>query len=125
MKTDRIARRAPRPAPVPSTCTPPFRRLSRGLSGSRHCGWVLGKMIRRPARFFRNTEIENLGIPILSNKDVRGLDVTMNDSPRVCGSETIGSLTGDIEHIVHLQRTAGNSLSKRLAIEKLQAKPRP
>ncbi len=43
-------------------------------------------------RDFRQTEIENLGVSALGDKDVGGFDVAMNDALGVRGIESVGDL---------------------------------
>src|ERR1700675_3217687 len=68
-------------------------------------------------RHFRETEVENLRLTSIRHEDVRGLDVPMDYSLRVCGIEGIGELDAQIEHRCDLQRLASDPMPKRLPVE--------
>jgi hypothetical protein len=46
-------------------------------------------------RNLRQTKIKNLGVPALGDKNVRRLDVAMDDSLLVGGIESVGNLDGE------------------------------
>ena len=52
------------------------------------------------ARKLGQTEVEDLGTATRSNKDVRRLDVAMNDSFAMSGIERVGNLNGDIQKLI-------------------------
>jgi len=43
-------------------------------------------------------EVENFGVPALSDENVRGLDVTMDDSSRMSGIQRISHLNAQIQN---------------------------
>src|SRR5260370_30277291 len=72
------------------------------------CGTDLGK-----------TEIENLGVSALSDKDVCGLDVAVDDFLGVGCFKGIGNFHGDIQQGLELHRAAPDEVLERRAVEKL------
>src|SRR5712692_8657380 len=72
------------------------------------CGTDLGK-----------TEIENLGVSPLSDKDVCGLDVAVDDFLGVSGFEGIGDFHGNIQQRLEFHRTAPDEVLERRTVEKL------
>ena len=64
--------------------------------GQIACG---GALFRRlvPRRNLRQPEIQNLGVPTLSDKNIGGLDIAMNDSLAVRGVECLGNFDGQPE----------------------------
>ena len=67
----------------------------------------------------RQTEIQNLRLPSLRHKNVRGLDVTMDDALAVCGVERVRNLNCEINRLFHGQRLARYSVFKRLSLHEL------
>jgi hypothetical protein len=51
---------------------------------------------------FRQPEVQNLCLPPVRDKDVRGLDVPVDDAFRMGGVESIGDLDAQIEHRLDL-----------------------
>jgi len=47
-------------------------------------------LTRRSGRRFRQPEIQNLGVAALGNKNIRRLNVTVNDSLRMSWVERVG-----------------------------------
>src|SRR6266851_1976995 len=70
-----------------------------------------------PQRHFREPEIENLRLTSIGNEDVRGLDVPVDDTLRVCRVESIGDLDAQIEHRLDLQRLASDPVPERLPLQ--------
>ena len=64
------------------------------------------------------TEIKDLGVAALGDKNIRRLDVAMNDALCMRGVERIGDFDGQCENLVYFQRTAGDAMLQRHAIEK-------
>ena len=65
----------------------------------RVCGVCRGVLARRTAcrSDLRQPEVENLGVPALGDKDVRGLDVAVDDAFGVGGVERVGNFDGQSE----------------------------
>src|ERR1700687_1372460 len=59
-------------------------------------------------------EIQNLRLASIRDKDVRWLDVPMDDALRVCAVERIGDLNAQIEQRFDLQRLAIDGVPERL-----------
>ena len=73
-------------------------------------------------RQFRQTEIQNLGLPAIGHKNVRRLDVAMDDAFRMRRIQRIGDLDGQVEQDIRLLGHAlacpyANPLLQRLAIQ--------
>ena len=49
---------------------------------------------------FGKTEVQNLDWATLGEKDVRGLDVAVDDALSVSGVEGVGELDADVEHAI-------------------------
>ncbi len=71
----------------------------------------------RLQRHFGQPEIENLRLTSIRHKDVRWLDVPMDDSLRVCGVERVGDLDAQIEHRFDLQRLASDPVPECLPLQ--------
>jgi len=54
-------------------------------------------------REFDQPEIQNLGLPALSDKYVGGLDVAMDDALGVGGVQGIGNPNGEVQQFVDLE----------------------
>ena len=71
--------------------------LRRGVIGRGHdvagCGWLVGP---EPATVGRNPEIGELG-PAVSQQDVAGFDVTVDDAGAVHGRERPSDLGADLD----------------------------
>ncbi len=65
----------------------------------------------------RQPEVENLCLTSIRDEDVRGLDVPVDDSFRVCGIERVGDLDAQIEHRFDLQRLASDPVPERLPLQ--------
>ena len=59
------------------------------------------------------TKVENLGVPTLRDENVRGLNVTMNDSLAVGRVECIGDFRGYQEQLFQFHRSAGDVVFQR------------
>src|SRR4029077_7055915 len=62
-------------------------------------------------------EIEDLGLPAQRDEDICRLDIAMHDSARMGCVERIRNLDGDIEQLIHLERTARDAVLERLAFQ--------
>ena len=68
-------------------------------------------------RDFRQPKIENLRLTSIRHEDVRGLDVPVDDSLRVCRIQRVRDLDAQIEHRLDLHRLASDSVPERLALQ--------
>ena len=82
----------------------------------RHC-----RLIRRArrGRDFCQPEVQNFGVTALGDKDIRRLDVAVDNSFGVGGIECVGNLDGHTEQNVRLRRLSCNPMLQRHALEKL------
>ena len=64
-------------------------------------------------------EIENLGVAVSRKKDVRGLDVAMDDAFGMRSDERVGNLDGDVEKLVEFHGLAAETLLQTLAFQLL------
>src|ERR1700757_2009789 len=67
---------------------------------------------------FRESEIENLRVAALGDKNIGGLDVAMDDALGVSGIEGVGNFDGNIEDALQIHRAAVDEMFQRVAIEK-------
>src|SRR5664279_2533361 len=65
------------------------------------------------------TKVEELGVAVLRQEDVLGLDVSMDDPFPVRRSETFRHLQPDVEGLPQRERSFGQRLTQRLAFQKL------
>ena len=72
----------------------------------------------RLERELSQPEIENLRLASIRDKDVRWLDVSVDDSFRMCGVESVSDLDSQIEHRFDLQRLASDPVPERLPLQK-------
>ena len=79
----------------------------------------------RSQREFRQPEVQNLRLPSICYKDVRGLHVPVDDSFRVRGVERIGDLDGQIEHCFDLQWLAIDLVPQRLPLQQFHRNEGP
>ncbi len=89
------------------------------VSAEATCPDVLGGMFD-----FGQSEIENLDMPALGDKNIRGLDVTVHDSLGVRGVEAVCNFNGESEHGIVIERFFGNQVLERRAIEKFHGNER-
>ena len=85
---------------------------------------VASSETRAGNRYFRQSEIQNFGVPSLGDKDVRGLDVAMNDAFCVGGVERVGDFDGEGSSSLRFHGTSGNAVLKRHAVEILHSDER-
>ena len=76
-------------------------------------------------RQFGEPEIQYLGVPSFGDKDVGGLDVAVNYAFAVRGIERIRDLNGQREQFFIIQRTAGDDVLQRQAVQILHGDERP
>ena len=60
----------------------------------------------RRACELREPEVQNLHLAPLGEENVRGLDVAMDDSFRVCGIDRVRQLNAHFEQTINRQRSA-------------------
>ena len=63
------------------------------------------------------TEIENFHLAARSNKNIRGFDIAMNDSPRTGGVQRVGQLGTEFEQGIGGHGTPVDTFSQRLTFE--------
>ena len=86
-------------------------RLDRCLRGS--------KRTARAGCYFGQSEIENLGVSTFGHKNVRRLDVPVNDVLGMGGVERVSDLDGQREQGIEFERMARDHMLQRRAIQKL------
>src|ERR1700737_4652697 len=76
---------------------------------------------RRTARQteLRQPEVQNLGVSSFGHKDVRGLDVAVNNAFRVRGVECVGDLNRQTEQDIGLDRFSGDAMLQGQPVQKL------
>jgi hypothetical protein len=67
----------------------------------------------------REAEVENLGVAVLREEDVLGLDVPVDDPFLMSGRERLGDLAGDLESPARRHRAGRHRHPQRLALEEL------
>jgi hypothetical protein len=91
-------------------------------AGGGHRGGGSGGIAEWAARCggreFCEAEIENFGVAALGDKDIRGLDVAMDDAVGMGGVERVGDFDTDAEEHFEIERTAGDVMLQRFAVEK-------
>src|SRR5246127_1299018 len=70
------------------------------------------------------TEIENLGMPAFGDKNIGGLDVTMNDAFAMSGIESVGHFNRQAEQNVGIERFSANTMLQGNALKKLHGDER-
>jgi len=73
---------------------------------------------------FGQTEIQNFGVAALGDKDVRGLDVAVNDALRVSGVKSVGDFDANIEQNFHVKRATLDEMLESLTVEKFHGDER-
>ncbi len=66
----------------------------------------------------RKSKIQDLGMPSLCNKNIRGLDVAMHDSLAVCRIESLGYFGREREQRLGFQRTARDPMFQCHSVQK-------
>src|SRR6185369_4349032 len=69
--------------------------------------------------YFRQSEIQNLGISALSDKEICRLDVPVNDPSGVSRVQCIGDVDGEWQKDFHFQRTPSDAVLQGRAVQKL------
>ena len=65
----------------------------------------------------REAEIENFGLAAIGEKNIRGLDVAMNDVFGMCGVQRVGGLNAGFQQSIKRQRPAGDAMLQRRALQ--------
>src|SRR5581483_5246871 len=73
---------------------------------------------------FRQSKIEDLGLPTCGDKNVCWFDVPMNNALAVCGIQCVSDLDCQLQHRFDVQRLCGNSLLEGLPFEILHGHER-
>ncbi len=68
----------------------------------------------------RQPEVEHLHGPVVSNLDVRRLEVAVDDALRVRGFERLGNLPRDRQRLVERDRTARDAIGERRSFDHLE-----
>ena len=64
-------------------------------------------------------EVQNLREAVLGDHDVLGLQIAMDDAGVVCPSKPVGDLHREIEEPLHGERSGGQQIAQRLALDEL------
>ena len=75
-------------------------------------------------REFGQPKIQNLRLAAVGHKNIRGLDVAVDDSLRVRGVERVGNLNGKIEQRFGLDGLAANTMLQRPPLEEFHGDER-
>ena len=67
----------------------------------------------------RQSKIEYLDLAPLGNKNIRWLDIAMNDAFAVGGVNGIGDLHSEPDHLITWHRTAGHAVLQGLTLQHL------
>ena len=73
---------------------------------------------------FRQAEIEELGVAAFGDKDIRGLDIAMNDAAGMGGIERVGDFDANFELTLGADRGRTDQAIERLALEQLHDEER-
>jgi hypothetical protein len=71
---------------------------------------------------FRQTKVENFRVTALGDKNVRWLDVAVDDALRVSGIERVGNLDRQTKQNIRLYGSAGDPMFQRNPVKKLHNK---
>src|SRR6266566_3718519 len=75
-------------------------------------------------REFGQAEVEDFGVAAIRDKEVRGLNVAMNDAFGVRGIQGVGDLDAQREQSFQFHGTAGNAVLQGCAFQKLHGNER-
>ena len=70
-------------------------------------------------RHFRQSKVQNLGVPSFAHKDVRWLYVAVDDSLGMGRIQRVGNVNGDGHKNFRFEWTPGDAVRKRRAVQKL------
>jgi len=80
---------------------------------------------RTHSRQLRQPEVEDFNFPFRRHKNIRRLDVAMDDALMVRGVECVGDLNADVEQTVERQGSADDQAIECRAVELLHADMKP
>ena len=66
----------------------------------------------------RQTKIQNFSLTPFRDEDVARLDIAMHDPLSMRGAQGVRNLDAPLQQLCSLQRSAANTISKRLALQK-------
>ena len=89
------------------------------MDGERRRSCAAGFKFPVSGRQLCQTEIEDLRLATIGDKDISRLDVAVKDVFAVRGIERIGELDGQIKQLIHRQRLTADLLIKGHAFQKL------
>ena len=101
------------------------RHVRHGPDGRAHRRQLIGGAQRvriaaaRRLTELGDAEVEHLDRAAASDEEIGRLDVAMDDALGMRGLERVGHLGAELQHFVHGERTAGDAILQRLAIEQL------
>src|SRR5438876_4344705 len=78
----------------------------------------------QPWRDFGQPEVQNLGVPPVDYKDIRRLNVTVDDTLGVRSVESIGDLNSKWEHRLQFHWTVADHVLERCAIQEFHGDER-
>jgi hypothetical protein len=79
------------------------------------------QVVRNP---LRQSEVQNLGVPLFGHEDIRGLDVVVHKAFSVRRVQRVRRLEAQPQQHVQIQPTIPDRVFQRLAIQKLQGNER-
>ena len=103
------------------------RRAGTGQVLVVHGAGLLDRGVARRAagqRHFRQSEIENLGVPTLGDEDIRRLDVAMDNAFCTGRVECIGDLDAEAENQFRIHRAIADAVLQRHAVQILHRNER-
>ena len=68
--------------------------------------------------YFREAEIENFCVSALSDENIGGLNVAVDDSLGMGGVESVGNFDRNLQNALQIHRPAVNDMFQGVAIEK-------
>src|SRR5271170_7703240 len=71
------------------------------------------------------TKIQNLCLPAFHEKDIRGLDVPVDDSFRVGRIKAVGDLNAELQELRYFDGLALNTVFERSPLQELHSDKRP
>ena len=98
-------------------------RAQRGALGGVH-GDFGGGRSRARERHLRQSKVQNFGVAALGDKNIRGLDVAVNDVFGVRGIQRVGDLDGQRQQIFAVHRAPVDAVLQRLPIQEFHGDER-
>jgi hypothetical protein len=72
---------------------------------------------RRQGRHFRQSEIQNLGVPTIGDENIGGLDVAMNDAFCVRRIQSVGHFKPGFENLLQRERAPHDQMLEGAALQ--------